>query len=119
MRASQSPTGAVLLAALALPPSRAALEANMAAHMLVQIPLLAAAGALLACGLPRRTRAALERWNGRGIPGIVLALGLSAYWMIPRALDAALASGAAELAKFVALRPGLIDHPWLALNRTF
>lgn len=95
--------GIVILGVLAIPPSRTALEASMATHMLVQIPLAAAAGALLAHSLPSRVIALLGRYNDHGIPGIVLALGIAAYWMIPRALDAALASAAAETMKFVSL----------------
>jgi hypothetical protein len=107
-------TGIALLAALSLAPARAALEASMAAHMLGQIPLLVAAGALLAGGLAPRAHAVLARWNEHGIPGTVLALGISTYWMLPRALDAALASGAAEAAKFVSA-PMLVGLP-LALS---
>ncbi|MCC6211819.1 MAG: hypothetical protein IT513_12335 [Burkholderiales bacterium] len=107
-------TGATLLGALAIPPLRSALEASMSLHMLVQIPLLAAAGALLARALPARALAFLAACNERGIPGIVLALGISSYWMIPRALDAVLASGTAELLKFVSL-PLLVGLP-LALS---
>jgi len=106
--------GTGVLVTLALPPLRAALEASMASHMLVQIPLLAAAGALLAPGLAPRLRALLDRWNGHGVPGIALTLGISAYWMIPRALDAALASAAVEVLKFVSL-PLLVGLP-LALS---
>ena len=106
--------GMGILVALAVPSSRAMLEASMATHMLVQIPLAAAAGALLAPSLPLRLRELLGRWNDYGIPGTVLALGISAYWMIPRALDAALASAAVEAMKFVSL-PLLVGLP-LALS---
>jgi hypothetical protein len=106
--------GIAILSALAIPPFRTALEASMATHMLVQIPLAAAAGALLARSLPSRMIAFLERYNDQGIPGIVFALGISAYWMIPRALDAALASAAAETMKFLSL-PLLVGLP-LALS---
>jgi len=64
--------------------------------------------------VPPRPLARLDRWNPQGVPGIVLALGVSTYWMIPRALDAALASGSVELAKFVSL-PLLVGLP-LALS---
>jgi len=95
--------GAMLIAVLAAPPARAALESAMALHMLVQIPLLAAAGALLAAGLPRRVRDALQASNDFGLPGITLALAVSSLWMIPRALDWALASPLAEVIKFVSV----------------
>lgn len=106
--------GIAILAVLAVPPSRAVLEASMTTHMLIQIPLAAAAGVLLARSLPSRVLGPLERYNEQGIPGILLALGISTYWMIPRALDAALASGDAEIMKFVSL-PLLVGLP-LALS---
>jgi len=106
--------GMLLLLALALPPARAALESGMASHMLVQIPLLAVAGAIVVQNLPERRRAQLARWNRGGISGALLALLASAWWMVPRALDLALASPSMELTKFVTL-PLLVGAP-LALS---
>ena len=51
----------------ALPGARDALERVMAAHMLVQIPLLAVAGALMAAGLSPEWKARIAAWNERGI----------------------------------------------------
>jgi len=102
--------GALIIAVLALPPVRAALEAQMILHMLVQIPLLALAGGLAARALPLTSRRSLRQWNQRGITGIVLALIVSTWWMVPRALDGALSSGTMELAKFVSL-PLLVGAP--------
>jgi len=65
------------------------------AHMLVQFPLLAAAGYLL----PRRFR--LPE-NAIG-PALVLALVAAAIWMLPRSVDAALESWGWHLAKFTSL----------------
>lgn len=92
-----------LVGVLALPPLRAGLEAGMAAHMLVQMPLLAAAGALGALALPPGVKRALAAYNAHGLPFTLLAGLVSSYWMLPRALDAALADPWAELAKFISL----------------
>src|SRR5262245_35019530 len=100
---SSSVAGAALIIVLAFPPVRHALERVMAIHMLVQIPLLAVAGALIAISLPTPATAAFAMWNKRGITGILLALIVSSWWMVPRALDLALAEPVMELTKFVSL----------------
>ncbi|MBN9463568.1 MAG: hypothetical protein J0H00_20355 [Burkholderiales bacterium] len=101
---------ALLWLALAAPPLRGALEASMSTHMLLQMPLLAASGfaAVRALAPPRRARA-LELAGGC-VPPVLAAMLAASYWMLPRALDAALADGAAELAKFVTL-PLLVGAP--------
>jgi hypothetical protein len=106
--------GVLLIGILALTPSRRALEASMIAHMLAQIPLLVVAGALLAQGVPARLRRAFEAHDAHGLPGMLAAAFASSYWMLPRALDAALSSPLAELAKFGSL-PLLVGVP-LALS---
>jgi hypothetical protein len=103
-----------LVVVLALPASRDALEGVMAAHMLVQIPLLALAGAMAACGVPLAWRTRIAAWNRRGVSGTALALLASSWWMVPRALDLALASPAMEVTKFATL-PLLVGAP-LALS---
>lgn len=95
---------------LALPPLRAWLEAAMSSHMLVQMPLLAAAGFLAVRGLPPARRERLRRWIGGPWPLVLIALFASSYWMLPRALDAALVDPWVELAKFVSL-PLLVGAP--------
>ncbi|MBE7417437.1 MAG: hypothetical protein HS128_06690 [Ideonella sp.] len=101
--AAQAVAGIVLCALLAWPVARAALEASMWRHMLLQFPLWLLAGALLAAGLPPRVRAALARWNALGIGGLVLAGTVLAVLMVPRALDLALRDAGVETAKCAAL----------------
>ena len=101
---------AFIVAILALPPVRAALESVMTLHMLVQIPLLAVAGGIGAAAIPGRWRDYLVTWNRLGITGTLLALIVSTWWMLPRALDSALSSGAMELLKFASL-PLLVGAP--------
>lgn len=110
--------GLGLVALLALPWTRQWLESVMILHMLVQIPLLAGAGALMVMDLPGTWRARLASWNRNGISGILMAAAASSWWMVPRALDAALASPAMELAKFVSLPlfvgvPLAVSWSWL------
>jgi len=100
----------VALAALALG-GRQWLEGTMARHMLLQIPMLLAAGAAFACGLSPANDAAitaplagrLRHWDENGIVGLSAFLLASAYWMIPRALDSAAASLPVDAGKAAAL----------------
>jgi hypothetical protein len=95
--------GALIVALLALPPMRQSLERVMVTHMLVQIPLLAIAGALAATSLPPHWKARLASWNAEGISGMTMALIASTWWMVPRALDWTLASPLMETVKFLSL----------------
>ncbi|MGP1679970.1 MAG: hypothetical protein ACTS6J_22795 [Burkholderiales bacterium] len=98
-----APVAALLFLALASPPLRHALEASMTAQMLVQLPLLAGVGYLLGLALPVRVAASLVAWNHRGITGLVLASLASAYWMLPRLLDASATEPATAAIKFVSV----------------
>lgn len=103
-----------MLIALAAPPIRQLLEVSMVSQMLAQMPLLALAGWMAAAAVPTGTRAAIERWNRHGVTGLVLATVTGACWMLPRALDAAVAVEAVALAKYASV-PFLIGMP-LALS---
>src|SRR5690606_41501866 len=92
--------GLALWGVLALPPARHALEATMALHMLVQIPLLAVAGWLVAGALPPRAVAALSRWGAGGICGLLLGSLAGPAWRLPRLPDAALEDPAGAAARF-------------------
>jgi len=100
---TQAILGLALCALLAWPALRHALEASMWRHMVLQFPLLMAAGALLAAALPSRARTLVARWNAHGIAGLVLVAVVLAVLMVPRALDLALRDGATEAAKCAAL----------------
>jgi hypothetical protein len=111
---SRAWVAALLFVALVTPVAREALERVMVAHMLVQIPLLAIAGALGATAFPSLLKSRVARWNKSGLSGTLLALIASTWWMVPRSLDWALASPLMESAKFVTL-PLLVGAP-LALS---
>lgn len=94
---------ALIFALMALPPLAPLLEAALPSHLLGQLPAVAAAGALATDALPRRLRARLDRFNGNGAPGMVLAAALLAYWMLPRALDTAVARPDVDALKLLSL----------------
>ncbi|WP_157691573.1 hypothetical protein [Noviherbaspirillum autotrophicum] len=96
---------ALLMAAVAL---RQDLEQTMTRHMLVQIPMLLVAGiacsrSMSALQTDSERLSRLEAWNAHGLTGLLVFLLTTAYWMIPRALDSAVACAAAELAKMLSL----------------
>jgi hypothetical protein len=101
---------AALYLLLASPAARSWLEAGMSGHMLLQMPLLAAIGIVASRLLPPRRQQALLAAAGGAIPCVLSALFASSYWMLPRALDAALAEPLVEAAKFVSL-PLLVGLP--------
>ena len=75
----------------------------MTRHMLVQFPMLALAGFLLAGTLSQPWLARVNRWNGYGIAGLFATALILALLMIPRVLDLALVDGRIESAKCLAL----------------
>jgi hypothetical protein len=100
----------LLVSALMAPPVRHRLEATMSAQMLVQIPLLAAAGWLLSRVMPARVLTRVNRWNYYGIAGLVLVAVVSTFWMLPRSLDAATSHPLMVVAKYLSV-PLLIGLP--------
>ena len=95
---------------LAAPAARGTLEATMTGHMLIQIPLLTVIGIAASRLLTARRQEMMLAVAGGPVPWVVVAVFASSYWMLPRALDAALASPAMETAKFVSL-PLLVGLP--------
>jgi len=102
---------ALLVLVLLAPPVRHGLEATMTAQMLVQLPLLVAAGWLLSRALPPRLLAGVERWSHRGFTGLVLVTVTAAFWMLPRSLDAATSQPLIVAAKYLSV-PLLIGLPF-------
>lgn len=119
---------------------RFALERSMPVHMLVQMPMLLGAGVACAFALScaRRNAQNVQNTPNKLLRGIVylssyrfgkideygiVALSffllLSAYWMIPKALDDVLVSPAAELLKFAGffLAGLILPGTWARANR--
>ncbi len=87
-------------------PVRQLLESRMSLHMLVEFPLLLAAG--WACGrqLPCKLH---SRVDAQGLLGATVASCVLAFWMIPAALDLALLSPAVATSKYISwLAAGLL-----------
>ena len=100
--------GAALLAAAALfaivaTPVGRWMALTMAGHVLVQIPMLIAAGFVFGRQIESWIRRALTVLNAGGIAGILLASFTIAFWMIPRWLDGSLTSDWIAGAKYLSL----------------
>ncbi|WP_271401693.1 hypothetical protein [Salinicoccus roseus] len=95
--------GLVLFLFLALPPVRHLLESIMAFHMHMQMPLLFVSGLLMAPCFMKRFRQFFGKWNGSGLPGVILFLIIVMYWMVPKAMDESLEIMAVEAFKFISL----------------
>ena len=75
------------------------LEASMARHMGLGLPLLFAIGWLAARAAGPRLTHALEPWNARGVTALVATMAVTAFWMLPAALDLAVLHIGVALAK--------------------
>jgi hypothetical protein len=105
------------LVALWLWPVRITLESDMALHMTVQVPLLIGIGLLLASLVRSHEPRWLADADWLGIPGMVLVVFATSFWMLPRALDSAIADRSIDAAKFLSL-PLLVGLPLgLSWNR--
>ena len=101
--------GAIYLL-LATPAAREWLEASMSRHMLVQMPLLVIIGIIACRLLPLEWQKTMVLRVGGAWPCVIVAMFVSSYWMLPRALDVALTDPLAEVAKFLSL-PLLVGFP--------
>lgn len=91
----------LLLAALAL--AHPWLEHTMARHMGLELPGLFLGGWFAAaCAGPDLGRR-LAPWNGHGLPGLLLALCITGFWMVPAALDLAVLHHGMAIAKVASL----------------
>jgi hypothetical protein len=90
--------------ALSAPPLRSLIEQSMLWHMVIQMPMLVLGG-WLAMGAIRNTAlpAAMAAWNRYGLTGFIAAQAVTAYWMLPLAIDRAVVLPAADGAKLVTL----------------
>lgn len=95
--------GLLLLIILMLPPVSNLMESVMIIHMHMQMPLLVLAGFLMARYVQIRYPLFFEKWNSNGLPGIILFVIITVYWMLPRAMDEALNSHNMQLFKFFSL----------------
>ncbi|MGN7387637.1 hypothetical protein [Sporosarcina sp. SAFN-015] len=99
----QAAYGAALFIFLAIPVVADVLESIMIMHMHMQMPLLIFCGFLIAVFFRRKFPTFFAKWNGDGIPGILLFTLIMLYWMIPRTMDDALTNMTVEIFKFISL----------------
>ena len=95
--------GLALFIFLILPPVVTLAESIMAIHMHMQMPFFLIAGVLMTPFFQKKFPHFFEKWNGNGIPGILLFMIIVIYWMIPRTMDEALTIPAVEIFKFISL----------------
>jgi hypothetical protein len=90
--------------ALSAPPLRSLIEQSMLWHMVIQMPTLVLGGWLV-MGAIRNTAvpAVMAAWNRYGLTGFIAAQAITAYWMLPLAIDRAVVLPAADGAKLVTL----------------
>ncbi|MBP1930135.1 hypothetical protein [Ammoniphilus resinae] len=112
--------GLLLYIFLAMPPVVHFLESIMVLHMHMQMPMLVASGFFMAPFFQKRFPQFFSKWNGDGVPGIVLFSIIMVYWTIPRTMDEALTIPAVELFKFISI-PFLAGVPlrdsWMKLSK--
>ena len=82
--------GILILALVLGTPLGGFLESSMAAHVMIELPLLALAGYLMARPFRHKWSQTLSIFNYGGIPGILVAAFTMAFWMIPKWLDSSL-----------------------------
>jgi hypothetical protein len=108
-----------LLAILPLPAPRRLLELSLVSHIVVQMPTLVFCGWIIA----RRFALILEpigkNWNAGGITGLIVALDIFAFWMLPRSVDGTVQTTAYEVAKFLTLpiAGAFLALSWSRLHR--
>jgi hypothetical protein len=95
-------------------PLRHVLESRMLFHMMVEFPLLLAAG----WSFGKRLRRGADAIDAHGLLGITLASAVAAFWMIPAALDASLLWMPVQVAKLATwwLAGSLLARSWPRLS---
>jgi len=90
--------------ALSIPPLRALIEQSMVWHMVVQMPLLAAAGWLWSQLLSRLYPSARPiSWNRYGLTSFMAAQIIFTFWMLPVEIDRAVVIFQADAMKLASL----------------
>jgi hypothetical protein len=79
---------------------RSWLEADMARHMLVELPLLLLVGIAASVAIPERANTWLMSCNRSGAAGLAFISAVVTYWMVPVVIDQSLTSVPAACAKY-------------------
>ncbi len=94
-----APAALLAVTALAAP----WLERTMARHMGIELPLLVMLGWAAAWSVGGRWERLLPGWNARGLPGLLVASCVMAFWMLPVSLDLAVLHASVGVAKVASL----------------
>lgn len=90
--------------ALSVPPGRRLIEQSMVWHMVVQMPMLVAGGWWLAgTAIKNQSSHRFADWNRYGLTGFISSQLITAYWMLPLAIDRAIVLPGADALKLVSL----------------
>ncbi|WP_188205944.1 hypothetical protein [Alkalibacillus aidingensis] len=104
---------------LTISPVSQFLESSMVGLMLIQIPGLTLSGYWLGKWLKMNHLVIFKSYNHSGIPGILIAIFTSIYWILPRMVDGALTEPILMVAKYITI-PILIGLPiawsWKSLH---
>lgn len=79
------------------------LEHTMARHMGLELPALLVLGWMAAAHAGDALTRTLARWNANGLPGLLFALCVTGFWMLPAALDQAVLHDGVAIAKVASL----------------
>jgi hypothetical protein len=78
------------------------LEATMARHMAIELPMLFVIGWLTAHAAGLHSRPS-SRWNANGVPALLAAMAVTGFWMLPVALDLAVLNAGMGIVKVVTM----------------
>ena len=94
----------ILAIGLSVPPFRFLIEQSMFVQMVIQMPLLFIAGALLnRFSIAKKITNILGRWNVFGLTGFMLAQNILIYWMLPISIDRAVIMPLVDVAKVLTM----------------
>jgi hypothetical protein len=94
----------ILAIGLSVPPFRFLIEQSMFVQMVIQMPLLFIAGALLnRLSISKNITNIFGYWNVFGLTGFMLAQNILIYWMLPISIDRAVIMPLVDVAKVLTM----------------
>lgn len=93
----------LLIVTLTISPALRWLESNLVSHLIIEFPLLIFIGIVVGFKFKSEIESFSRTINQGGIFGLLLACFLLAFWMIPRWIDASLASNSIGYLKYASL----------------
>jgi len=94
----------ILAIGLSVPPFRFLIEQSMFVQMVIQMPLLFIAGALLnRLSISKNITNIFGYWNVFGLTGFMLAQNILIYWMLPISIDRAVIMPLVDVVKVLTM----------------